>query len=99
KAKICERLGLPNIYDEDFKETEIKGIGEFRRLLKSHNLSLLIVLSGLKTKFDKAKAKNRTLNNANSLLINCWDENVRYKPCGHKDGKDVEKLLTLLSDK
>jgi len=96
KAKICERLGIPNIYDDGFSES-IKGIGEFRKMLKTHNLHLLLIISGLKTVFDSDKANDKTLTNANSLLFNCWDEDVRYKPCGHKDGKDVEKLLTLLS--
>lgn len=96
KAKICERLGLPNIYAEDFTDN-IKGISEFRKMLKTHNLHLLLIISGLKSVFDANKANDKNLTNANSLLFNCWDEDVRYKPCGHKDGKDVEKLLILLS--
>lgn len=98
KAKICERLGIPNLFDEsDINVNSIKGIGEIRKTLKTHNLFTLLIFSGLKVKFDVDKATNKDLAKANSLLFNAWDENVRYKPCGHMLDKDVEKLINLLS--
>jgi hypothetical protein len=99
KAKICERLGIPNLYDEADKSTNsISGIGELRKTLKTHNLNLLLIISGLKNKFDQDKAKNKTLAKSNSLLFSNWDENARYKPCGHMKDKDVEIFINLLSD-
>jgi HEPN domain-containing protein len=98
KAKICERLGIPNLFDETNADANsIKGIGEIRRSLKTHNLFILLIFSNLKIKFDNDKATNKELAKANSLLFNAWDENARYKPCGHILDKDVEKLLNLLS--
>jgi hypothetical protein len=98
KAKICDRLGIPNLFDEtDSSTNSIKGIGEIRKTLKTHNLFTLLIFSGLKQKFDIDKATNIELAKANSLLFNAWDENARYKPCGHMLDKDVEKLITLLS--
>jgi hypothetical protein len=98
KAKICERLGIPNLFDEtDVNVNSIKGIGEIRKTLKTHNLFTLLIFSGLKVKFDTDKANNKDLAKANSLLFNAWDENARYKPCGHMLDKDVEKLINLLS--
>lgn len=98
KAKICERLGIPNLFDEGNKEANsIKGVSEIRKVLKTHNLFILLIFSGLKLKFDLEKATNRELTIANSLLFNAWDENARYKPCGHMNDKDVEKLINLLS--
>lgn len=98
KAKICERLGIPNMFDETNSDTNlIKGIGEIRKTLKTHNLFTLLIFSGLKVKFDNDKATSKELAKANSLLFNAWDENARYKPCGHMLDKDVEKLITLLS--
>lgn len=97
KAKICERLGIPNLFDETNKDVNsIKGIGDIRKPLKTHNLFTLLVFSGLKVKFDIDKATNKDLAKANSLLFNAWDENARYKPCGHMQNKDVEKLINLL---
>lgn len=97
KAKCCNLFGIPNLYDDEDKSlNSISGIGDLRKLLKTHNLSLLLVCSGLKNKFDVEKANNKDIAITNSLLFNCWDENARYKPCGHKDSKDVGKLLTLL---
>ena len=98
KAKICERLGIPNLFDEtDANTNSIKGISEIRKTLKTHNLFTLLIFSGLKIKFDNDKATNIELAKANSLLFNAWDENARYKPCGHMLDKDVEKLINLLS--
>lgn len=99
KAKICDKLGIPNLYDDTDKSTNnISGIGELRKTLKTHNLFILLIISGLKNKFDQDKAKNINLAKANSLLISNWDENARYKPCGHMKDKDVEILINLLSD-
>jgi len=98
KAKICNRLGIPNLFDEtDSSANSIKGIGEIRKTLKTHNLFTLLIFSGLKHKFDIDKATNIDLAKANSLLFNAWDENARYKPCGHMLDRDVEKLINLLS--
>ncbi len=98
KAKICERLGIPNIFDETSIDTNsIKGIGEIRKTLKTHNLFTLLIFSGLKVKFDNDKATNKDLAKANSLLFNAWDENARYKPCGHMLDQDVQKLINLLT--
>ncbi len=98
KAKICERLGIPNLFDESHPNNKtISGIGELRKILKTHNLFILLIISGLKTKFDDEKATNKELAKANSLLFNAWDENARYKPCGYMLDKDVEKLLNLLT--
>ncbi len=98
KTKICERLGIPNLFDEaDATVNSIKGIGEIRKTLKTHNLFTLLIFSGLKIQFDIDKATNIELAKANSLLFNAWDENARYKPCGHMLDRDVEKLINLLS--
>ena len=98
KAKICDRLGIPNLFDETNPDANsIKGIGEIRKTLKTHNLFTLLIFSGLKIKFDSDKATNKELAKANTLLFNGWDENARYKPCGHFLDKDVEKLINLLS--
>lgn len=98
KAKICEKLGIPNLFDEtNTVANSIKGISDIRKILKTHNLLILLIFSGLKVKFDDEKATNKELIKANSLLFNSWDENARYKPCGHISDRDVEKLITLLS--
>lgn len=98
KAKICVRLGIPNLYDETNEDANsIRGIGEIRKTLKTHNLFTLLIFSGLKIKFDEDKASNKELAIANSLLFNAWDENARYKPCGFMKPLDVEKLINLLT--
>lgn len=99
KAKICERLGIPNLFDEtNASANSIKGIGEIRKTLKTHNLFTLLIFSGLKVQFDNQKSANIVLAKANALLFNAWDENVRYKPVGHKLYNEVEILINLLSN-
>lgn len=100
KAKICDRLGIPNLFDESDKTANaIEGIGEIRKAVKTHNLFTLLIFSGLKVKFDNDKATNKTLAKTNSLLFSAWDESARYKPCGHFKPTDVNNLINLLKDK
>jgi hypothetical protein len=99
KAKICERLGIPNLLDDSFSDPgETKGIHEIRRSIRTHNLLTLLILGGLKSRFDSEKATNVTLSTASSLLLSAWDEKARYKPCGHFQERDVARIIELLSD-
>ena len=62
KAKICERLGIPNLFDETNSDANsIRGIGEIRKTLKTHNLFTLLIFSGLKNSFDDEKTTNKDL--------------------------------------
>ncbi|MDQ3049764.1 MAG: hypothetical protein M3Q95_02645 [Bacteroidota bacterium] len=97
KSKICRRLGIPNLFSDDettFKELE--GISEVRKALKTHNLFTLLIFSGLKVPFDQAKATNKNLSLANSLLFQKWSESLRYKPCGHIAESECKNLINLL---
>ncbi len=68
KAKICERLGIPNLFDEsDATVNSLKGIGEIRKTLKTHNLFTLLIFSCLKVKFDTDTVTNKDLAIANSM--------------------------------
>ncbi len=99
KAKICERLGVPNLFDESDKTANsIEGIGEIRKAVKTHNLFTLLIFGGLKVKFDNDKATNKTLAKTNSLLFSAWDESARHKRCGHFKPNDVNNLINLLKD-
>ncbi len=100
KAKICERIGVPNLFDEEDKSlNSIPGIGDIRKALKTHNLFTLLIFSGLKEKFDLEKSSNLNLLKANSLLFGNWNEASRYKPCGFMKHTDVNTLVVLLKDK
>lgn len=100
KAKICERLGIPNLLDDSFSDPGVtKGVHEIRRSFRTHNLLTLLILGGLKSRFDMEKASNVALSTASSLLLSAWDEQARYKPCGHFQERDVARIIELLSDK
>ncbi len=99
KAKICERLGIPNLFNEtDRNLNNIPGIGDIRKAMKTHNLFVLLIFSGLKEKFDEEKSRNRSLFRVSSLLFGNWDENSRYKPCGSMQRSDVNDLILSLKD-
>jgi hypothetical protein len=104
KYKVCEWFGIPNLFKEwdgnEKKTEDDKKIEGLRKLVKTHDLEFLLVLSGLKNKFDdyKAKLEGKELSKANSLLFTCWDEKVRYKPCGHTKPEDVQHLLFLIKN-
>ncbi len=95
KAKICERLGIPNLFNDTIN---IPGIGDIRKAMKTHNLFVLLIFSGLKEKFDEEKSRNRSLFRVSSLLFGNWDENSRYKPCGSMQQSDVYQLIQSLKD-
>jgi hypothetical protein len=100
KAKICEKFGVPGLFDESDKDAgNTEGIGEIRKAVKTHNLFTLLIFSGLKAKFDADKEINKILSKINSLLFGVWSESARYKPCGYYKPKDVNDLITLLEDK
>lgn len=98
KAKICERFGVPSLFDENKNQGNSKEISEIRKSLKTHNLLILLIYSGLKVQFEIEKASNIHLAKANSLLFSAWDETIRYKPCGHIKNSDIENLINLLSE-
>lgn len=95
KAKICENFGVPNIFDEKLNNSE-QGMGEIRKTLKTHNLYHLIIFSGLKSKYEIQNSDREDFLEGCSLLISSWNENARYKPCGHTNDADVIKLIDFL---
>ncbi len=56
----------------------------------------MLILNGLKTKFDKDKAKNKNLFKANSLLFEKWTEQARYFPLGTIKKEEAKDLIDLL---
>ncbi len=102
KAKICERIGIPNLLETNEREqflNQESSVSDIRKAIKVHNLWTLLLFSGLKAKFEVDKAADINLQKANSLLFGSWNENVRYKPCGHFVDKDVNEMIDLLSGK
>ena len=97
KWKVCKNFEIPNLFSIS-SPPQIEGVKVLKDSTYTHNLYILLLFSGLRAKFDNDKSSNTTLFKANSLLFSCWDPNVRYKPCGHKETNDVENLLSLLED-
>jgi hypothetical protein len=106
KAKICENFGIDTLFDE--KSEQPYFIKAARNSVKTHDLRLLFVYSGLLTEFQREKARNQKLMMAYSYLIkdsgkdlqedSLWSEQVRYKPIGSKTQQDVQELIELLKD-
>lgn len=100
KAKICENLGIDDLFDES---SQIYGISEVRKAVKTHDIAVLLIFSGLRAKFDDAKSLSLILMETNSILFaasgKClWSEQSRYQPCGSQMPESVKNLITLLKN-
>jgi hypothetical protein len=98
KAKICEKICIPNLFDETDKSLNmISGISDIRRTFKTHNLFMLLILCGLKDKFEADKATNKYLYLVNSLIFEKWNETMRYKSSG-LSSNDINNIIESLKE-
>ena len=99
KAKICNYFGINNLFD--FNDNKIShGVSNVRKALKTHDITVLFMLSGLKPKFDKAKSEKMILLKTNALLFEgsgkcSWNEQLRYQLNSQNSDK-VKDLIDLL---
>ena len=105
KAKVCEHFGVDNLFDEDATDQDVN---ELKNAVKTHDIRKLLVFSGLRNKFEKAKAEQ----NENGLRLmqthtylfskqpkknRClWNEQVRYQAIGSQKAETVRELIELL---
>ena len=84
KAKICERLALPNLFDEEFVLENIAGMefkrtGEFRKFFKTHELGKLFLLSGLHIRLENEMVIYTELRHSWTIICDTgWNEELRY---------------------
>jgi len=92
KAKICQILDIPDFFHQN------SGINRgLSRGFKTHDLEDLIVLSGLKNKFQLAKGNNRNLMTNWSIICE-WSENKRYCACGTCNVQESLNFLQAITD-
>lgn len=101
KAKICQHLDIDDLFDT---QCQIQGISEVRKAVKTHDIGILLIFSGLISKFDIAKSTDITLAEINSLLFTSsgrclWNEQIRYQPCGSQEPENVQRFISLLQHK
>jgi len=98
KAKVCEQWDIPSLFDENY---QTHGISEVRRAIKTHDIAVLLIFSGLKAKFDLAKSINKELMGLNTLLFTTsgrclWNEQVRYQVPGSQSPENVIAFIAFL---
>lgn len=98
KAKVCEHFGVDNLFDE---QCQIYGISEVRKALKTHDITILLIFSGLKDKFEVARSQNKEFMKATSCLFDTsgkclWSEQSRYRPYGSQQKSAVDKFISAL---
>lgn len=112
KAKICQHLDIDDLFDEDAgieisEKVKVKAaVKTVRDSVKSHDLSVLFIYSGLAKKFQQAKANQWELMETYGLLISLvqakeyklWSEQARYLPIGTNNRIGVMLLIKLLKD-
>ena len=98
KAKIAERLGISSLFADRLLETEkFPEPDGLRRLVKTHNVGLLLVLSGLRPAYIQAKATSRTFAKFDQLLLS-WSEQLRYRLPGQVSTQDVQDFIHFLGN-
>ncbi len=100
KAKVCEHLGIDNLFDEK-PQTVVHGVSDVRKAVKTHDIAVLLIFAGLRIKFGTDKSENKVLEQTNTRLFDAsghctWNEQIRYQPIGSQIAKDVQELVELL---
>jgi hypothetical protein len=85
KAKIAERLNIPDLFHEQFKGANytlglsMEKSSEFRKFFMVHEYGKLFLLSGLVKKFDQDKAQEPELMKSWTCVCDIkWSEALRY---------------------
>ena len=103
KAKICEHFGVDNLFDFDGNTVLPAGVKDVRKALKTHDITALFMLSGLKIKLQDAKVSNKVLDRTMTRLFHdsghcLWSEQLRYQQ-NSQEPENVIELIFLLKDK
>ena len=75
KAKISERLDIPNLFDDNFVQSmdkQVSGLvfrfpSDFRKFFLVHDLAKLFLLTGLRNRFNADKGADRS-----QKMMNAW---------------------------
>lgn len=111
KVKICEQWDVVNLFDFDGNNKSLPaGVSEVRKAIKTHDISALFILSGLKKIIADEQSDNQILFKTNSLLFHeetcdgetrlgkCfWNEQLRYQLTSLKSEQDIKDLIELLN--
>lgn len=97
KARVCKNLDVPDLYGEQqmladpFFQTGTKKLARF---VRTHDLFLLIVLSGLLDAY--LSINDPDLLVAKALFVNNWSESYRYAPHPLNSDQDVKDLIHII---
>ena len=95
KAKICQRLDIPNLFDDGFVQStgrQVMGMdfrvgAEFRKFYLVHDIAKLLLLTGLQGRFlaDREADTSGQLTKAWTDIVEAkWSEEFRYLAAGTK---------------
>lgn len=109
KAKICQHLDIDDLFSENVEIETIpkKLINEVNKSIKTHDLNILFIYSGLVKKFQLAKANEPKLMQTYGYLMSIpmsnnqriqWSEQARYLPIGSQKAVEVKAFIQLLND-
>jgi len=98
KAKICKHFDIDNLFDE---QCSIYGVSQVRKALKTHDIAVLLIFSGLQSKLEEAKSHSRVLMQTYSRLFEAsghciWSEQLRYTLVDTPAPEDILTLMILL---
>jgi hypothetical protein len=91
KARVCQHLDIPNLFYDSPLINDLK--------VKTHDINTLLLLSGIRKKFEAERIKNVNLSRNWSLIIKTWKPECRYAYCGSKTKKEATNLIDAISNK
>lgn len=88
KAVICKRLNLSQYPDKN-------GNKDKESIFKTHNLDILLTLSGLENDFSLTSPARRSENWSDATK---WTTDLRYAPIGTRKKLDVQRMHQALTE-
>ena len=97
KAKICQNFGICDLFADN---SSVEGISELRKVAKTHNFVILLILAGLKPKYEEFvnKTNNQKILSDISILMKEWNERERYKSDDPLRHNNIKKMFNSLDD-
>ncbi len=97
KARIAEQFGIESLFaDKVSAADEFTDIGKVKNLVQTHNLFLLLVISGLRLPYFEQRRQDKVFLAFDPLLWT-WNERLRYQSPGRTSQQNVTDFINFLA--
>jgi len=97
KARIAEQFGIESLFaDKVSAADDFTDIGKVKNLVQTHNLFLLLVMSGLRLPYFQKRQQDKIFLKFDPRLWT-WNERLRYQLPGRFSQQDVTEFIDFLA--